>query len=487
MNRENFRKSNYNDDMNRRMMERDDMFNIQCREDKYDPDNDNSNYSRLKQNLKGEITGESFDVDQYDTGMPLRTPSNGLISSKSKKSKSSNQYLDFQLYDEKPHIDVSYYDPSKVGCTNNYSNFSQLNSSNTETIISRKNREPQITKLNDLSNRFFRTFSTYLKNTKEAIISPFNVLCLLLLLYTGSSGRTENDFEKFFMPYNGKSFIINSIRTIDKRLKLNNVPLCGKYTVTNMLCVPKNIIEINDILIRSNFGDFFNIYRYHNNQGSQVATELNGYFKKIVVNQRMFDNQMLVLISKVDINFHPKLPFYDGICTFISFKGKRNIVTLNQENVIHSYYEDNNKRILEIEDDTGTMGLGFILFKKSYIDPYIDTEILTHLKPTIIQKVTIPKLNYENNYQMTNILKKFNLGSLLESININEFIMAKYNNNSVKISHLVHYCSIKIHSSQLKSNLVYKPSNINFIVNHQCMYYVKLKNPDILLSIGQYC
>ena len=47
--------------------------------------------------------------------------------------------------------------------------------------------------------------------------------------------------------------------------------------------------------------------------------------------------------------------------------------------------------------------------------------------------------------------------------------MAKYNNSSVKVSHIVHYCSIKINSSQLKSNLVYKPSNINFIVNHQCI------------------
>ena len=50
-------------------LERDDMFNIQCREDKYDPNNSysnfNSNSSQLKRDLK-EITGESFDVDQYD-------------------------------------------------------------------------------------------------------------------------------------------------------------------------------------------------------------------------------------------------------------------------------------------------------------------------------------------------------------------------------------------------------------------------------------
>ena len=62
---------------------------------------------------------------------------------------------------------------------------------------------------------------------------------------------------------------------------------------------------------------------------------------------------------------------------------------LNQENVIHNYYEDNNKRI-EIDDDTN-YGIRVYLFKKSYIDPYIDTEILTHLKPTIIQK-----LQYQN-------------------------------------------------------------------------------------------
>ena len=38
---------------------------------------------------------------------------------------------------------------------------------------------------------------------------------------------------------------------------------------------------------------------------------------EVVVNQSMFNNQML--ISKVDINFHPKLPFYDKMCTFTSF------------------------------------------------------------------------------------------------------------------------------------------------------------------------
>ena len=120
----NFNQQSHDNNVNRRLNERDGMF-MQSKND-FNPNTnyrltqfDFDNEPNIADEAVGEITGEIIEKDQLEPGMPLRpkarvtTDRYRYIDEESQRQQQvmTNPKLDFDLFQEKPSSKFSYYDP----------------------------------------------------------------------------------------------------------------------------------------------------------------------------------------------------------------------------------------------------------------------------------------------------------------------------------------------------------------------------------------
>jgi serine protease inhibitor len=112
-------------------MERDNMFNMDTRIERFTERLDTGVYNSFSDSKIGEITGESFVMNNLDQGMPMRSINENYKEDEGAFTKHFehamyNPQLDFDLYNSKSNIEVSYFDPQQLAPTQHA--FSDVNS-----------------------------------------------------------------------------------------------------------------------------------------------------------------------------------------------------------------------------------------------------------------------------------------------------------------------------------------------------------------------
>jgi len=145
--------------------------------------------------------------------------------------------------------------------------------------------------------------------------------------------------------------------------------------------------------------------------------------------------------------------------------------------------------------------MGFILPKDNYTQPIIGSYeqydyYINSLKTNEINLVKIPKFTCETKYRIDNLFKKYGLKEIFNNLDISE-IIPPFNNQPIGIDQIIHNAVIIVDEQGTKaaastammllSNSIepQKPK-INFIANHQFIYYIRHVPTNTIIFIGQY-
>ena len=133
-----------------------------------------------------------FDTSEIDQGMPLRSTK----LDKKNKELTDNPHTDFNLYNQKPSLNISYHDP----INNNYASdpkYTDINATN--NLLNNVIPEQRLTTIINLfSWNFYNTFKQNFHNNKNILISPFSIITNMIILYKGSKDTTEGNIRDFF-------------------------------------------------------------------------------------------------------------------------------------------------------------------------------------------------------------------------------------------------------------------------------------------------
>jgi len=497
MQRENFQIMSYENDASKRMMERDGPWGMSTMNSSTNR-LINSPYTNVPSLNCGELTGEPFNISKFETGMPMRNlspPSNRSPESRQNDHSTPNPKLDFDLYNATPTTRVAHWDPgsmsnsfgSNISAHSPDSNSSSFESTLTPSQPNRMDFTSLHHHINQFGTRFLNLFSASMKTTKSCFVSPYHIIKLLWLIELGSTTHTQSSVTGQW----DRSIQTQHITSLHKILRHT-----GAYTQNDAIGVPHSFMEFNDMTVRSQFNDSFIVYRTQtqSNEITKESDHLNQQLGTRVIKSNMLDNSSILVINKTTVKFYPNIPFNPKLKRMGTFYGltQRDVPMLSQISVPGLYFENENVQVLELINHTKQLALGIILPKKNYFKP--STEILnsiqSQLKPQILNQVTLPHINQKNNYQIDSFIKRMGFGSMFKKLNWERFMISNYGSKPIKIGHWIHWSSFELMDQPHESTPIANPSattsNINFIANHQFIYYVKLIKPELILSVGQY-
>ena len=489
-------------------------FNIQRRIMERNFGQDSTNKPRQNYNqfldttdTMGEITGEFLDTSQLDKGMPFRptmttsTDRYQLDDELDTEQPDRNPHLDFNLYDTKPQLKVSYFDPFTTSkSTIGYSSIGdetrilhKTESQNNELLLSEA--------INIFTFDFMHKFTENLKTKKSLILSPFNILQSFCLLYIGSKNNTEKELKNYFSLPDKKT-------TFGSLFKINqHMANANALSKLNLICLP-NFITLNDAYVSyiNKLGHFakFNPMEstYEANKlNNMISNSTNGMIKNVIQPTMLTNNNILEIINTIYFYSHWKQPFPVSNTKMDIFNGinKQQIMMMAQLNKKHRYFEDNYNQILEMDYIGDLFTMGFVLPKSQYNDAMITHEqfeyYIKNLKETPINVIKIPKFKHETKYRIDNLFKKFGLREVFTNADISD-IIPPINGFPIIISEIIHTAVIIVNEAGTKASAStisefsnsYSESKrkINFIANHQFLYYVRFKPYNTLVFIGQY-
>lgn len=489
---DNFDKDQHQYDIHRRIMERN--FGNNSKNDGYQYSNINN------ENNLGEITGEFLIASEFDKGMPFRPKehNNNKFYKEQQDPQINNPLLDFNLYDSKPNINVSYFDP-----LNSYKNSIGYSSVEYDikilpTIELKSSEKILSQSINNFTFNFTKNFTNSIQTKKSLILSPFNIIQSFCLLYIGSKNNTENGLKNYFSLPNKKI-------TYDSLYKLNNeITQSNLFNRLNLICIPKHINLNNAYLSYINkLGSFIsfdpNNSKFETDKiNNLISNSTNGMINNIM-NPDILNKSMIKIICASYFHSVWQNPFSVANTKQMVFNGitKKTVMMMTQQSEIHRYFEDGKNQILEMDCSDGIFTMGFILPKSQYMDPIITHDqfeyYVQNLKDTYINILQIPKFKHNSNYKIDGLLKKFGLKNIFNSVDISD-IAPMINNNSICVSEVIHTCMIIVNESDTKqssnkNNMGKNNMNntkINFIANHQFLYYIRYKPINTILFMGQY-
>jgi serine protease inhibitor len=458
----------------------------------------NHNYGSFSEsNNVGEITGQVLNVNEIDQGMPMRTtyPRQQLQTEEPEiqYGENYNPHLDFNLYDKRSNIKVSYYDPISQGSIQ--TNFSDVNSDNQLLPpIERIDPETKFSaSINLFTWNFFNQFNKYMDNKSSLVISPFNLVNIFSILYKGSKGNTEQEI-KSFLNFNSKDQTILSMNKINHKIKSSYSILLSNFLlfpniypvnrafsnyVSDLSIVANiNLSNINNEVIRIN-----NIVR---NSTNNIETDIisPSYITK---NTCMLIINVTVFYNKWKIGFNPQ---YTQLQLFNSIQS-RQLYMMQQVNTIHNYFEDNVNKIIELDFNNTDFVMGFILSKNGVCTPISDNQFsyyIAQLKPHNIKSLKIPKFKQKSKYKIDNLFKRLGLNHLFNNADLSEITQS---NNDLYISDIIHDTLIVIDESGNPNNKGNDSNNrniqsVNFIANYPFIYYIRYKPTNTILLVGQF-
>lgn len=478
---DNFDRKQHDYNVDRRIMER--MFGSETK-NKYKDDSDDYDFLADDNQYLGEITGEQMDMDDMDKGMPIRSSN----SNKKQYEEPSNPYLDFALYDNKSKINVSYNDPFSKNFS--YSSVTE-NSKVLYHLNSKSNEETFAELFNNFTFDFFDKFTLNLKTKKEMTLSPFNILQTLCLLYIGSKNNTEKELCNYFALPNKKTTHGNLYKIVNEMLNTNSI------SMTNLICFPP-YVTINDAYLSyiNKLGYFVkynsrNAHSDSNKINNIVSKSTNGIVNNLIESNVLANYSVLTLISTLYFNSNWKTGFNPLNTKMEIFNGinKRNVNMMVKYNDINRYYEDNMNQILEMDFIGNNFCMGFILPKSNYGNPVITHKMyddyMAKFKNIEVGCIKIPKFKAENRYRIDNLFKKYGLKEIFGNADLSD-IIPPMNEFPINVTNMTHCAVVIINEEGGKTMQKPIKPGINFIANHQFMYYIKFKPYNAIILVGQY-
>ena len=477
----------YEHNINRRLMERDNF---------YQPSQQEDRYGQLEQDY-GEITGQFLNGIDLDKGMPMRPGMVQHPSERDEHAENDNPYLDFNLYRERPNIKVSNYDPFAL--PGQEKGFAKLDD---DTNILQQNIKPNqqsqqsiIQSFNEFNFGFLDKFTGSLKSKKSMIVSPFSIMQCFCLLYIGSKNKTEQLLRDYFNLPNKRAVHTNLFK-INQELINSQV-----FSLMNLACVPKQL-TINEAYksFVDKIGHFIsfdqqNPYPDAIKINNIIEQSTRGLIKQFIQPQML--KGILVLVNTVYFYSKWKKPFDPRSTKQEVFNGitKSIVPMMTQLKTKHNYFEDTYNQVLEMDYADNVFSMGIILPKSQYAEPMINIQqfyyYVDNLKEQVVN-VKIPKFKSDSRYSISKLLMKYGLKDLFESIDIGE-ILPPINNQNVFVSDIIHAAVIEVDEAGTKAaaatgmymeNSISNTKQINFIANHQFMYYIRYKPYNLVLFSG---
>lgn len=469
-----FNKKEYNKNINRRLLERGNWFGHNTPE-KIKKQNSSSFNSNV-----GEITGKQYN-DNGDKGMPMRN----YEDYNKHDTTIVNPGLDFDLYDSKynskSNSNITYFDP--YDNTTSSSNFSNVDEDN--HLIPNIDPSTQfISNLNKISLRMYNMFQRALSEKKITnnitIISPYAILRSIIILYRASKNNTENEIQRAFM-LPDKNTAYQLMINLSKEIK--------NVCVYNYIYVP-TVYPLNSEYVQY-VSDICDIKNYKKNISlahlNRYIYETSGIAEAIpnILNEK--SNILLTNISYFNTEW--KQPFNQQHTEPSSFYGttnNRNVLMMKQYGGTHRYCEDNINQVIEMDCNDITMGI--ILPKTKCMPKFNYNQYCQYdhqLKTINLRCVSIPKIQYQCRYKITDLLKKFTLPHLYSHADFSELIPY---NSTYYVSDIIYRSIVNIHEGKQNSlkNNEYQNYNVMLIANHPFIFYFKHQSTNTLLYIGKY-
>lgn len=492
------KKPDFNEDqhdynIDRRMMERDNIFNIDTQ---MDLRNDNmKNIAGYRGEGAGEITGEAFDIASTDQGMPLRAIYDGNTKENVPLLDSSlkyNPHLDFDLYDSKPQINVEYFDPN---ITDVHPSFSNINDKN-NIMHTDNNYELQLSNtINDFSIFLLNKIIQSFKN-KSNVISPFNILSGINMLYRGSKGVTEQEIRSI-LKFPDKDTTFLSFQKLYENMKES-----GSIIISNSIFVADKF-PLNKAFSQfiSSIGAINNI---NTSQPAIVAKKINRYieestrgiFKKIIEPDMISEATRMILISCIYFYSKWKKPFdinKTKISPFYSMKGVREEYLMYSNKTDNMYHEDEYFQYLEKEFIDNKTVMGFVL-PKDRADMNINYNRLSNairsMKMTEINDLVIPRLEQTSKYEVGKVFSNMGITSLFQNADLSDITSST---EPLYINNVIQKAYISVNETGVKASAVFVmdcinsidlSEKINFIANHPFIYYIRYKPTKTIIFSG---
>ena len=499
----NLDQNSYNMDINRRIMERDNMFNQNTTKNTYNfLRTANNRFSEYNSNV-GEITGEQYNVSELEQGMPTRY-NNLNVDPKDfdlANDKSCNRQLDFDLYDKHSTIDVLYHDPNN-GHSQHFSDFNteggpSIPNSINPTMIYK-------TCISGFSWHLLMLFRHHLKNNykiNNITISPYSILNSLSVIYRGSTKDTEKILHNnlFYknkkIIHHGATELINQINK-QKDIISFNMSLFPMNTPIN----PTFQRFIKNMCILANTG---NKYNHEINRINKLVQKYTyGVFQNVIgINDIRANGGLFLSLFYIKCNWlHPfdknrttNETFYRGnkrtnvkMMTLHNYEG----LSINKYN----YSVTEHYQVLELDFKNKSLAMGFILPTNNIKIPKISEEqILNHinnLQHINLSTIKIPKFTHIGKYNMNSILKSINIGNIFSQAQLSDIT-----SSPTKVSHVIHQSIIVVDECDNNHNgMNYKrilhdtgTERNEFIANHPFLYYIRHKPLNTILLTGIMC
>jgi len=486
--------SYHSKNIERRIMERDGMFNIDSRDGHLNAIKNVATRFPINSSV-GEITGQKYNMSKLDQGMPMRsihTPTMKIDEDSEANYQFYNPSLDFDLYDTKPSKNVSYFDPYSTD-PNTTSSFSNVDSNG--SIL--KSDDFNHTELN--GNKFSNSVNTFsfgllnsfnkIINKNTIVLSPFSILLPLIILYRGSKYRTEQEITNFFR-FSNKEEVFRSAQTLLSNLK-QRVPV----VFSNWILLPKNlpvnraftkyvnsvgnIIQINS---RNPIGETSRI-------NDIIGRDTNGLIRAVLSPGLLNPNSVIVLISSIYIRSKWRYSFNRKMLRKEMFfnNPKHPVDMMCMVGKMLNYFEDDKNQIIELPFAKNSTVMGFILPKRNK-RPHVTTEqfefYISQLNPTNIKTLKIPKFRHQSKLKIDNIFKKMGMQEIFTNADLSEITPA---NDLLFVSDIIHQATIIIDErGEEPPTTDDSIGGVNFIANHPFLFYIRYSPTNTLLFIGNY-
>lgn len=436
----------------------------------------NNNYSDESDSDVGEITGNKLKDEIYNKGLPMRSQ-----YSNKKEIYDANKYLDFNLFDKKTTK------KTKIGYneTNNYSCYADLNSSMQQMT-------QQINPINITNNsleKFGSKLCNYLnKMQNNYVISNIGVYALFSSLYLISDNITENECKKFFN-FPDKNTLFESLQKITKNLNLAS----DNITTKNFFIYGNNIPYIKEGFQKINSLCTVASVDIQNSEKEALKLTfiINSLMKTKMRNPITPTNiKNLQIMLMTTANIHPKWTYaFDRVGNGIFFgkgeeKKQKYMISYGKT---FSYFEDNERQLLELKCGEGELSFGIILYKKDYIQ---DTNEKIHfyvenIKETTLDEIRIPAFTQDFKLRYNNILKNMGLQSVFHKITAKNV----FPEGSVILHDIIQNLKITIDETSLNKTDNSKGihSIRKFIADRPFNYYFRLNQTNTIIFNGFYC
>jgi len=478
----NFDSNRHNLNIERRIMERGDVFNIDTK------NNNSSKYfkeqNNLEQNNFGEITGRSYQSVEIDQGMPMRD----FLSDTNQKNTETlqNPFVDFNLYSSDSQQNINYND------TSSHESFGNLQTENANTYSNEIAPTQYInpitivsTVINSFGSYIFKAIETNFKHSR-IVISPVNLILPFMVIYLGSSGDTTKYLKDIFS-FPDKSTLLKVMSEVKRYIKDHNYIMDN-----NTLLLPSDTPSNKAFSHHVDRLCTLDHYNKNNNINETIRLNNNIYksshrvIKDVLSTNTINNKSSIISINTIIMKTKWKQPFSKSKTRIEQFYGinKKNVEMMTMGKCNHKFSEDEHNYVLEM-DMINDYSMAFVVSKNSEVNLTFEqiNYYNNNMRNVTFDVVKIPKFKYQCRYRIDNIMKKIGINDLFDNINLDNMCTS-----NVNISEVIHHVVISVDEggdgNEPHSDV--NSSSNEFIINRPFSYYVTHKLTNNVILIGSY-